>query len=104
MVYSKKSLKTLPNVPTIGELGYPDLLDVVKMYRPVAATPGLPKDVVKLWRDVFWKATNDPEFQKKQRAANAMPLPMNQKELESMVDGAIKLIGQYKGLILKHRK
>jgi tripartite-type tricarboxylate transporter receptor subunit TctC len=85
-------------------LGYPDLVDVVKMYRPVAGPPGLPQDVTKLWRDAFWKATNDPEFQAKQIAANATPLPMNSKELEKMVQGAIKLITQYKDLILKYRK
>jgi tripartite-type tricarboxylate transporter receptor subunit TctC len=103
-VYSKERLKLIPDVPTIAELGYGDLLDVVKMYRPVGAPPGLSEDVVKLWRDAFWKATNDPEFQKKQRAANATPLPMTPKELDNMVEGAIKLITQYKDLILKYRK
>ena len=103
-VYSKKRLKILPDVPTVVELGYPDLVDVVKMYRPVAGPPELPQDVAELWRDVFWKATNDPEFQQKQIAANATPLPMNSKELEEMVQGAIKLITQYKDLILKYRK
>lgn len=103
-VYSDKRLKLLPNVPTIGELGYEDLLNVVKMYRPVAGPPGLPEDVTKAWRDAFWKATNDPEFQKKQIAANATPLPMKSEQLGALVDRAINLITKYKALILKHRK
>jgi tripartite-type tricarboxylate transporter receptor subunit TctC len=103
-VYSKKRLKLIPDVPTIAELGYPDLVDVIKMYRPVAAPPGLPDNIAQAWKDAFWKATNDPEFQKKQIAANAAPLPMRPQELEDMVEAAIKLLVQYKAIILKHRK
>jgi len=104
VVYAKKRLKLLPDVPAIGELGYPDLLDVVSMTRPVGAPPGLPQDVAELWRDVFAKATSDPEFQQKQMAANETPLPMNSKELEEMVVAAIKMITPHKNLILEHRK
>lgn len=104
VVYAKKRLKLLPDVPTIGELGYPDLLDVVSMTRPVGAPPGLPQDVAKLWRDAFAQATGDQEFQKKQMAANESPLPMTAKELEEMVVGAIKMITPHKNLILQHRK
>jgi tripartite-type tricarboxylate transporter receptor subunit TctC len=74
------------------------------MLRPVAAPPGLPDDVRKTWQDAFWKATNDPEFQKKQIAANASPQPMRPQELDEMVEAAIKLLEQYKEVILKHRK
>ena len=103
-VYSKERIKLIPDVPTVVELGYGDLNNVVKMYRPVAGPPGMSKEVVKLWRDAFWKATNDPEFQKKQRAANASPLPMTAEELNAMVEGAIKMVSEYKDLIKKHRK
>lgn len=103
-VYSKKRLKLLPDVPTIAELGYPELADSVQMYRPVGAPPGLPKDLSKIWRDAFWKATNDPEFQKKQIAANATPRPMRPEELDKSVEEAIKMLAPYKEIILKARK
>jgi tripartite-type tricarboxylate transporter receptor subunit TctC len=103
-VYSNERIKMIPDVPTVVELGYGDLNNVVKMYRPIAGPPGMSKEVVKLWRDAFWKATNDPEFQKKQRAANASPLPMTAEELDAMVVGAIKMVSEYKDLIKKHRK
>ena len=104
LVYAKKRIELLPDVPTVTELGYGDLVDVVKMYRPVAAQPGLPKDVAEIWRHAFWKATNDPEFQQKQINANALPLPMKPEELEAMVEGAIKLVTKYKETIRKHRR
>ncbi|MFH1489966.1 MAG: tripartite tricarboxylate transporter substrate binding protein, partial [Pseudomonadota bacterium] len=75
-VFSKKRLSLLPDVPTIGEMGYPDLLDIVSMYRPVGAPPGLSEELTKIWRDAFWKATNDPDFQKKMAAASEPALPM----------------------------
>jgi len=104
MVYSEKRVELLPDVPTVAELGYGELIDVVKMYRPVAAQPDLPEDVAKIWKDAFWKATNDPEFQQKQIKANASPLPMTSEELLSVVDRAITLVTKYKETIEKHRK
>lgn len=103
-VYSKERIKLIPDVPTVVELGYGDLNNVVRMYRPVAGPPGMSEEVTKMWRDAFWKATNDPEFQKKQMAANASPLPMTSEELDEMVEGAIKIVSQYKDLLLKYEK
>ena len=104
LVYAKKRLKLLPDVPTVAELGYGELIDVVKMYRPVGAPPGLPDDLTKIWQNAFWKATNDPEHQKKQIAANGSPLPMTPEELNVMVENSIKLVTQYKETIKKYRK
>jgi len=103
-IYAKKRHKLLPNVPTIEELGYADLLDIITMYRPVGAPPGLPKDVEKIWKDAFWKATNDPEFQQKMVKANRNPVPMTPEETAAMVSGAVVEVGKYKELILKYRK
>ena len=104
VVYSTKRLKLLPDVPTIGELGYGELVDVVKMYRPVGGPPGLPDDLKKIWQNAFWKATNDPGYQKKQLAANGSPFPMTPEELNVMVENSIKLVTQYKETIKKYRK
>lgn len=104
LVYSKQRLKQLPNVPSIAELGYPGLASVVKLYRAAGVTPGVPEDVVRIWKNAFWKATSDPEFQKKQAAANASPLPMRSEQLDAVVVDAIKLISKYKHIIKKYLK
>jgi tripartite-type tricarboxylate transporter receptor subunit TctC len=97
-------LEQLPNVPTVAELGYADLLDIVSMYRPVGAPPGLPDAIAKVWYDAFWNATNDPEFQKKMRDGDRNVYPMTPKETADIVDRGIIEVEKYKDLILKHRK
>jgi len=103
-VFSKKRHKMLPNVPTIAELGYEDLLDIVSMYRPVGGPPGLPDDIYKIWKDAFWKATNDPEFLKKMVKANRNPKPMTAEETTTMVRNAVKQVAKYEKLLRMHRK
>jgi len=103
-IYSKKRSKLLPDVPTVGELGYPDLVDLVTMYRPVGAPPGLPDNVKKIWQDAFWKATNDPEFQKKMEDANEPAMPMTPEETAKLINEGIKMVENYKELLLKYMK
>jgi tripartite-type tricarboxylate transporter receptor subunit TctC len=103
-IYSKKRSPLLPDVPTVEELGYGDLTEVVTMYRPVGAPPELPNDVKKIWYDAFWKATNDPEFQKKMIAANEPALPMTPAETSRMITQGIAMVTKYKELIQKYTK
>lgn len=103
-VYSKKRLAILPTVPTVEELGYGDLVDIVTMYRSVGAPPNVPGDVAQILYDAFWKAVNDPEFQKRMMDANEPALPMNPEETAQMVKRAIEQVEKYKELILKFRK
>lgn len=103
-IYSKKRSPILPDVPTVEELGYGDLVDLVTMYRPVAAPPGLPDDVKKIWFDAFWKATNDPEFQKKMIAANEPAMPMTPEQTTRLINQGIAMVTSYKDLIQKYIK
>lgn len=62
MVFTKDRLKELPNTPTAAELGFEKLLAVVSLDYMVGATPGTPDAIVKIWRETFDKANQDPEF------------------------------------------
>ena len=103
-VFSKKRLEMLPNVPTIEEMGYGDLLDIVSMYRPVGAPPELPADTLKTWEEAFWKATNDPDFQKKMVKASRNPLPMTAQATAEMIKRGIGEVEKYKALLQKYTK
>jgi len=103
-IYSKKRSPLLPDVPTVEELGYGELAEVVTMYRPVGAPPDLPNDVKKIWYDAFWKATNDPDFHKKMIAANEPAMPMTPEETAKMITQGINMVARYKELIQKYTK
>lgn len=103
-VYAKKRLKLLPDVPTVVELGYPELAEVVTMFRPVAAPPGVPADVLKTLEGAFWKASNDPAFQEKVEATGAGVAPINGAETTQIVERQVKKVAEYKDVILKYRK
>ena len=103
-IYAKERSPLIPDVPTVVEMGFPKLLNVVSMYRPVGAPPDLPPETASVWREAFWKATNDPEFQAKMIAANEPALPMKADEVEAMVVEAIEEVGKYKDLVLENRQ
>ncbi|WP_134704152.1 tripartite tricarboxylate transporter substrate binding protein [Ammoniphilus sp. YIM 78166] len=64
-VYSKERHPDLPDVPTIVELGYGELLDTVSGHRVLIASPETPQEVLTILRDAFQKVVQDPEYQKK---------------------------------------
>lgn len=62
-VTSEKRLPSLPNVPTMGELGYPKV--VVHNWMGMAAPKGTPAAVIQKLNDVFNKALAMPEIRDK---------------------------------------
>ena len=50
-------------VPTLKDLGQPDLAEVIQGHRFVIAPPGLPKEISAMLLAAFKKATADQEFQ-----------------------------------------
>ena len=59
-VYLDKRSPEYPDVPTVGELGFPSL-KVLAAHRVVAAPPGVPKDRLAKLQKAFVAATEDPE-------------------------------------------
>ncbi len=103
VVYYKERLKELPETPTIGELGYNNLLDLVTVDYMVGATPGTPDDVQKVWRDAFDKAVSDPEFQKMMKEYMKLPVgSLNGRQAEQKVGDHIKTYSKYKDLVLQY--
>ena len=74
-VYLKKRDPRYPDVPTVGELGFPQL-SVLAASRVVAAPPKMPKDRMAVLVKAFREAIEDPETQKAFKAMRAMTLPI----------------------------
>lgn len=59
---SDKRLPGIPDVPTVAELGQPDLNEIVGLFRVIAGPPGIPPDRTQYLRDIFWKVMHDKDF------------------------------------------
>jgi len=55
-------LAELPDVPSAREAGYPDMEKIVG-WTALMGPPGLPKEVVDRWVDVFARLAKDPDWQ-----------------------------------------
>jgi tripartite-type tricarboxylate transporter receptor subunit TctC len=56
-------LAEMPEAPTATEAGYPDMNKIVG-WTALMGPPGLPKEVVDKWVEVFAQLAKDPEWQK----------------------------------------
>jgi tripartite-type tricarboxylate transporter receptor subunit TctC len=56
-------LAELPDAPSAAETGFPDMNKIVG-WTALMGPPGLPREVVDKWAEVFAKLANDPEWQK----------------------------------------
>src|SRR5688572_20144987 len=55
-------LPELPEVPSASDAGYPDMNKIVG-WTALMGPPGLPKEVVDKWTDVFARLARDPDWQ-----------------------------------------
>ncbi len=103
VVYAKQRLKELPDTPTIGELGYEELLKVISVDYMVGAPPGTPEAVMSVWRNAFDRAVADPEFQRIMREQLRHPLgPLNSKQTLQRVKDYFGTFSRYKDLIMQY--
>jgi tripartite-type tricarboxylate transporter receptor subunit TctC len=61
MTTTREPLKELPNVPTARSLGWPEM-ERLAAWSALAGPPGLPKEVVERWREVFASLARDPAW------------------------------------------
>lgn len=103
LTIDQKRSGDFPDVPTVGEMGHPDLaiwtLDFWFM-----APPGVPQARIKVLEDALMKTLRDPEFIKWAKGAGVDPGPLSGEETTKMVFKFFTLLDQYKGDIEKYIK
>ena len=83
-VTTPKRVKTIPNVPTAKEVGYPQLEAIVgwsALYGP----PGLPKSVVHKWTQVLQHVSHDKAWLKSERKLGSVPYIKSPKKTAKFV-------------------
>ena len=93
-VFSTERIEELPDVPTLGELGYyPDWLG---SSRCIVAPAGVSEDVIKFYEEAFKATMEDPEYQEaaasfttdfKDAKATGELIEQQQKFTESLSEG-----------------
>lgn len=78
----------LPDVPTVEELGYPDLKTVV--WFALVGQSSMPKDVVTKMNAAIGKALNDPKFVERLRELSLEPMGSTPEELASFAESERK--------------
>jgi len=101
---SDKRIPAIPDVPTLAELGQPDLNEVLGTYRVLAGPPNLPADRTKYLRDIIWKTLNDEEFlawsKDAKREIDALDGEATEKALNKVMQGYT----EYKDVLKKYVK
>jgi tripartite-type tricarboxylate transporter receptor subunit TctC len=101
---SEKRIPAIPDVPTLAELGDPDLNDVLGTYRVLAGPPNLPAERTKYLRDIIWKTLNDKEFvawsKEAKREIDALDGEATEKALNKVMQG----YSDYKDVLKKYVK
>ena len=80
--------EVLPDVPTYGELGYPEM--GTGGWFGVVAPAGTPENVIKRVNEAIQKAAQDPEFQEKARTLGATIRTTTPEEFAQDIDSAIE--------------
>ncbi|WP_206916146.1 tripartite tricarboxylate transporter substrate binding protein [Alicyclobacillus suci] len=94
-VLSSHRLSVLPNTPTVKEEGYPNLVDIQSTRGDIATTPGTPQAVVNILRTSIKKATNDPNYIAKMKAANLTPVFTDGSSLQTLVNKEAQAMQSY---------
>jgi len=93
-------LKRLPNVPTLKELGYPEVGKMYVLHRLVAAPPGTPADRMAILRKTFRSMLDNPQYQSKVRDTFDAEINMAQgPEVGRIVEELITLLKPYETIV-----
>ena len=87
-VFSEKRMESLPDVPTLGELGYYN-----KWYgsaRAIVAPKGTPKEAIEFYEAAFKKAMEDPEYIAAAEKAGVTTLFMNAEDTAKLIQDQYK--------------
>jgi len=94
----------LPDVPTLSELGQPEVNSILGSFRTICGPPGIPPERVKYLRDIFWKTLNDKELQEWSKKAKRPVKPMEGEAADKFLKKIMAEYPNYKDILGKYIK
>jgi tripartite-type tricarboxylate transporter receptor subunit TctC len=88
-VQATARLPWLPNVPTTGEQGYPEM-DANEAFVNIAAPKGTPQPVIAKLEGAVKQALQDPEVRKKLQELEVRPVFMNSHDTQRWLDNDVR--------------
>jgi tripartite-type tricarboxylate transporter receptor subunit TctC len=73
-----------PGVPSIAQLGFPELADPLKLHRLVIGPPNLPKEICDVYIATFKKVFSDKEFLAQAKKVDFEPEPLYGADAEQL--------------------
>ena len=83
-VFDTQRMESMPDVPTLGELGYYD--QWYGSARAIVAPKGTPQEVIDFYADAFKKAMEDPEDVEAAEKAGVTTAYMDPEETQKLLD------------------
>jgi tripartite-type tricarboxylate transporter receptor subunit TctC len=99
-VYLEERAPAFPDVPTVGELGYPELT-LLASHRVVTAPPGVPKDRLELLRKAFAESLKDPEVLKAFKKMRAKPSPVVGDQWVPVLNSLFDLMKEHSNVFIE---
>ena len=99
-----KRISVEPDVPTLSELGHPEVNSILGSFRTICGPPGIPPERVKYLRDIMWKSLNDPEFLAWSKKAKRPVKPMKGEDAGKFLKGIMAEYPKYKDILGKYIK
>ena len=101
---SEKRIPEIPDVPTIAELGYPDLNQVLGNFRVIAGPPNLPPERTTYLRDLIWKTLHDKEFVAWTKEAKRPVEPLDGETTEKTMKQVMAEYDAFKDILKRYVK
>jgi tripartite-type tricarboxylate transporter receptor subunit TctC len=102
-VIGEKRSPLFPDVPTIGEAGYPELANFA-LYYWFMAPPGLSKGRAQVLEDALMKTLKDPEFLNWAKGAGVDVASLSSQETTKLVSDFSDIAAKYQKVVQKYAK
>ena len=101
--YGTERYPTVPDVPTIVELGHPELVAPFQMHYCTATRKGVPDKILAILRSAFKKAVEEPAFAKAMEKAGSKAIYTSGEGMAKALVAADAIYIKYKHILEKYR-